>query len=434
MSITPIAISQTQLSYISVLGLTVPPEGPRSVPLPLDFTKTNQYQLNLQNMVSRNFISMIQALWVDNSQNPATLTISLPQTGQNIIFEPGEQGYVNVLSPNPPIINFLSTGNVAGVFVELLNYPVTNAVWQTGLQAFTQQSQCVTYSGGLIEPDLVPNYTLTSPQGVVLTIGVTSGQAGSGYVVNDTGLISGAGDGLAEYKVTAIQPQVITVSATGGTGYSNGDAATSVVTGTGDGTLRLTVVEAGGIVSSATVTSGHAGNNYHVGDTGTISGGSGTATYTVLTVTANGAVETLSLVYGGNNYSNGTGYTTTALIGAGTGLQISVLTSGATGITASVSPLLTPTTGYYVGGFAVFLTSNSTLTAGTDLQVSLVDSVSGVIGTVNLSPVNGIFAGSLGFFWNNKTAGSVLSLTLSTTLSGGELFYTVPYGLSGWVG
>lgn len=260
-----INIQQTTLSYLSVVGQTVPPEGPRGIPLALDFTVTNEYILNLQNVQSRQFFSMLQAVWIDNSQNPSPITVSLPQSGQNIILEAGEQGYVNVLCPNPTLITFSSLGNVKGVFVELLNYPVTNAVWQTGTQGDSVTSM-VTYSGGLVEPDMVPNYSLT------------------------------------------------------------------------------------------------------------------------------GAV------------------------------------------TATVSPLLTPTTGYYIGGFAVFLTSNSTLTAGTDLQVQLSDSVSGVIAQVNLSPANSIFSAALGLFWNNKTSGSILSLILSTTLSAGDLYYTVPYGLSDWVG
>jgi hypothetical protein len=104
------------------------------------------------------------------------------------------------------------------------------------------------------------------------------------------------------------------------------------------------------------------------------------------------------------------------------------------GITASVSPILSPVDGYYIGGMAVYLTSNATLTAGTDLQVSLADSVSGQIAVINLSPANGIYSGILGLFWNNKSAASTLSLNLSTTLSAGKLYYTIPYGTSNFVG
>jgi hypothetical protein len=341
-----INLNQQVTSYFSVNGLQVPPEGPRAIPLILDFTATNEYDLNLQNMVQRGFVSQIQAFWVDNSANPATLTINFPGL-QSVIIPPFAQGYVNVLCPNPPVMSFVSTGNVAGVKVDLLNYPVTNATWSINAQGN------VDYSGMLVEPQMVPNYTLTPQNGAVLTATITGGHAGLLYAIGDTGLIS-TGDGFAQYKV--------------------------------------------------------------------------------LTIGAGGAVATVS-VSGGNYYSTGAGQATTVLTGLGDGtLELTIATVVASGITASADNLLTPTKGYYVGGFAVFLTSNATLTAGTDLQVSLVDSVSGIIGTINLSPANGVLAGALGFFWNNKTLGSTLSLVMSTTLSAGALFYTIPYGVSNWVG
>lgn len=261
-----INLNQNVTQFYSVQGLHVPCEGPRAIPLSLDFTLTAEYDLNLQNVQARNFVSEIQAIYVDNSANLATLNINAPNTGQVIAILPGEQGYVNILTPNPVIMSFTCTGTTLALAgkakVYLLNYPVTNAIWSG---ASIPASGSSTASGGVIIPNFVANYTLT-------------------------------------------------------------------------------------------------------GDT-----------------------------------------QTTAL-------------------------LLSPAVGYYVAGFAVFLTSNSTLTAGTDLQVSLTDSVTGAIGTVNLSPANGLYGASLGFQWNNKTVASTLTLTLSTALSVGELYYTIPYGVTTFIG
>ncbi len=341
-----LSLNQQVTSYFSVQGLQVPPEGPKAIPLILDFSITNEYDLNLQNMVQRNFISQVQALWVDNSANADSLTINFPGL-QSVIIGGGRQGYVNVLCPNPPVMSFVSAGGVISKIV-LLNYPVTNATWTVG-----NNTGYETYSNGLVEPDMVANYTATPQSGALLTATVTGGHAGLGYAIGDVGLVS-TGDGFGQY--------------------------------------------------------------------------------TVLTIGAGGSVATVS-VSGGNDYAAGAGQATTVLTGLGDGtLELTVATVVATGITASADNLITGAPGYYIGGMAVFLTSNATLTAGTDLQVQLVDSVSGIVATINLSPANKLFSGILGLFWNNKTAGSSLSLVLSTTLSAGSLIYTIPYGQSAWVG
>jgi hypothetical protein len=342
-----INLNQQISQYYSVTDLQVAPEGPRAVPVILDFTQTPEYDLDLQNVMQRNFLSMVQAFYVDNFGNSASLVINIPNTNQYIYTKAGAQRYVMALCPNPARLRFISTGNVK-VTVYLLNFPVTNEEWDTTLSLTGYE----TYSGGKIEPSLVANYTLTPQSGALLTATVSAGHAGLGYAIGDTGLVS-TGDGFGQY--------------------------------------------------------------------------------TVLTIGAGGAVATVS-VSGGNDYSTGANQATTVLTGAGNGaLELTVATITPIGITASADNLITGNPGYYIGGFAVFLTSNSTLTSGTDLQVSLVDSVSGIIATINLSPANSLFSGIMGLFWNNKTADSTLSIVLSTSLSAGSLIYTIPYGLSSFV-
>jgi|HubBroStandDraft_5_1064220.scaffolds.fasta_scaffold02065_4 hypothetical protein len=126
---TPISVNSDQLSTLSVQGLQVPKEGSKAIPVIFDFTATNQYTLNLQNIQQRNFFTLLQAMWIDNSLNTAELSISFPNTQQTITIPPGAEGYVNVICMNPAQITFTSSGNVYGVEVHLLNYPVTNAVW-----------------------------------------------------------------------------------------------------------------------------------------------------------------------------------------------------------------------------------------------------------------------------------------------------------------
>lgn len=121
-------INVGSLPFYLVQGLMVPEEGPRAVPLLLDFSAAGEYDINLQNVQSRNFISLVQALYLDNSAGGTPLTVNLPNTGQNIIIAPNRQGYRMVLCPNPAMLRFISASGVI-VPVFILNFPVTNADW-----------------------------------------------------------------------------------------------------------------------------------------------------------------------------------------------------------------------------------------------------------------------------------------------------------------
>ena len=101
-----IKFDENSLAYFTVNGQMLPAEGPRAVPLALDFSLTGEYDLNLQNIVSRGYISMIQAVFLDNSANASSLTIAFPGSSQEITIAPNRQGYFAVLCPNPPALIF----------------------------------------------------------------------------------------------------------------------------------------------------------------------------------------------------------------------------------------------------------------------------------------------------------------------------------------
>jgi hypothetical protein len=124
-------LSQQGLSTQSVNAQKIPDEGPKSIAVLLDFSQGTQFTLDLQNLIQRNFISMIQGIFIDNSANGSTLAVSFGGAGQSIKIAPNRQGYFIVLCPNPVNqIVFTSTGGVA-VSVNLLNFPVTNSDWPT---------------------------------------------------------------------------------------------------------------------------------------------------------------------------------------------------------------------------------------------------------------------------------------------------------------
>jgi hypothetical protein len=119
-------------SYSSI-GLStaqLPLEGPKTVPLVLDFTQQASYTVDLQNLQGRNFLSSVQAVYVDNSNNAAGLTLTFDGTQQAVICKGRTQGYYTVLATNPVRFTAASAGAVI-VRLYLLNVPVAGAVWAT---------------------------------------------------------------------------------------------------------------------------------------------------------------------------------------------------------------------------------------------------------------------------------------------------------------
>jgi hypothetical protein len=109
-------------------SLGMPEGGPRCLPLSLDFAASLAYTLDYGNMQQRNFMSMVQSAWIDNSLNAAVLTITVPGSNQVIKFPAGKQGYIPLLVPNPIKLEIASTGGVL-VDVILLNFPIAPIIW-----------------------------------------------------------------------------------------------------------------------------------------------------------------------------------------------------------------------------------------------------------------------------------------------------------------
>jgi hypothetical protein len=107
----------------------VPNEGPKTIPMELQFDTTDTLVLNGLGIQQLGKISIIQTLYVDTSGG-AALTIVCGQSRQRIDVPANTQGYYNVLLPGTFEITFVSTiGSV--VNVQLINVPIAGAVWST---------------------------------------------------------------------------------------------------------------------------------------------------------------------------------------------------------------------------------------------------------------------------------------------------------------
>jgi hypothetical protein len=125
------------MSQILASQLATPlPIGPSAVgpsqsviPLSLDFTTVEQYQINLQNTGALATFGSVQSIYIDTSGVVNPLSIFFPVSGQTITVPAGRQGYFNVLCANPASIVFSCTVGSGIVPLELLNYQVRALSW-----------------------------------------------------------------------------------------------------------------------------------------------------------------------------------------------------------------------------------------------------------------------------------------------------------------
>lgn len=101
---------------------------PNVMPIPLDFTVSDNWLLNLDNQQGRGLINGVQTIYVDNSRSDIPVVIRFPGTQQTINANGRTQGYYTALCPNPINAVFSAPGGGL-VTVILMNYPTATSIW-----------------------------------------------------------------------------------------------------------------------------------------------------------------------------------------------------------------------------------------------------------------------------------------------------------------
>jgi hypothetical protein len=219
-----------------------------------------------------------------------------------------------------------------------------------------------------------------SGHGLTITIGsVANGQitsasvdaGGSGYAVNDTGIIN-VGSRNAVYRVTT----------TGGGGSVTGfrilNPGTAYATVVGAATLNqpgipvnvgsgftVNIVAASGPISSATVDNG--GSGYVVGAVGVIQGGTTDALYLVTGIGQNGTVTGFSITQPGAIDSPTSEFTQKSTSGSGSGLVVTSPSFGSyVGLVPITVPFSNPVKGDISDGFGLLVFLNQQEIAQSD--------------------------------------------------------------------
>jgi hypothetical protein len=123
------AKNSAQWVDIPVFNQMMPREQPKTLPINFDFSVAASYYIDLTNVQQTAKISIIQAMFVDNSANGDDADFQFAVSNQIIKVPAGNQCYVMVIAPNPVKLWATSSGGVL-VPVQFLNFPITNVFWK----------------------------------------------------------------------------------------------------------------------------------------------------------------------------------------------------------------------------------------------------------------------------------------------------------------
>lgn len=148
MAVAPVGPSLANtpgVNQTSVLNALVPPEGPKSVAVPMDFTNTDTVIVDFTITTAQVKISTVQMIYADNFNNPARLDISVSGTSQVIRIPAGRQGWFPVVATNRPKFACTTTPGVI-VTVLFLNVPVAQGEWNPDENNYVKASSPLTFS------------------------------------------------------------------------------------------------------------------------------------------------------------------------------------------------------------------------------------------------------------------------------------------------
>lgn len=109
------------------IGL-VPCNGPKAVPIPLNFAAASQYEVDATNLNLQDWIEAVQSIYIDNKDNNGAVIVTCRTSNQVLTVPAGAQAYLPVLQPNPPDLNFVSLGSGIAT-IQLMNFYMPPLVW-----------------------------------------------------------------------------------------------------------------------------------------------------------------------------------------------------------------------------------------------------------------------------------------------------------------
>lgn len=157
----------------AIYNSLVPPEGPKVVSIPLDFTDTDTIELDFTLAYAQTTISVVQCLWVDNFSNSEALVVTVQGTQQTIEVPAQAQGVFPIIAAIRPRISITTT---EGVIIPSLwlNVPLPLGVWYKGGGQTIAVTGDVGIIGTVATHDTPPSSTPTAPDAFAVATGGTA--------------------------------------------------------------------------------------------------------------------------------------------------------------------------------------------------------------------------------------------------------------------
>lgn len=180
-----------------------PSEGPRVMQVRVDFTAAGQSaEIDLTIEQQQKQISQVQGLWINNTDGPNLLLVS-EVTNQRVNIAAGAQGYIQLLSQNPPRFSVTSAA-IATVDFFFLNFPVIHSV------------NAPSGGGGIQSIVAGTNITVDNTDPANPVVSASGGGGGGGGKVQYTSILktsAGAQITGADISGAAFTPFVLTTQA-----------------------------------------------------------------------------------------------------------------------------------------------------------------------------------------------------------------------------
>jgi hypothetical protein len=147
------------LKYLSfgTWNQLVPKEGPKALPIPLDFTVQQSYEIDFGIIAQAAQLEHIQCIYIDNKDNSQPVTIVTDIIGQTLVCPPQRQGFFPiVIASNSPKIIVTSIGGTNCTLI-VMNVPMPSGTW-----ASTKEQASYDPLGRLIVSDPILDATVFS--------------------------------------------------------------------------------------------------------------------------------------------------------------------------------------------------------------------------------------------------------------------------------
>lgn len=102
---------------------------PRALSQVLDFTSVSSISVHLTKARDEDKLEWVQTLFIDNSANTASVSVTAAITNQTLVVPPGSQAYLPILAPEPEFLFVTSGGSLVPVQFLTSAYPAM--IWAT---------------------------------------------------------------------------------------------------------------------------------------------------------------------------------------------------------------------------------------------------------------------------------------------------------------